>query len=139
MKHIALLCLLYLSVDIAELCKWHSYGQTRSFGLVLFAKKAFYVHKDSPEAKNRMKNGQKKTSKSVFLLAPPASWLSLNPNELAHNLFIYFHIYWQYAISFSLTWFFLSTEFACFVAREILSQVINSIPWVRCASGNVFF
>ena len=32
----------------------------------------------------------------------------------------------------------LSTEFACFGPGEI-TQFIETIPWVRCASGNVFF
>ena len=32
----------------------------------------------------------------------------------------------------------LKTEFALFLAGEI-TQVLESIPWVRCASGNVFF
>ena len=75
MEQIALLSLLHLSVDIAgsgnplyvaELCKWHSYGQTRSFGLVLFAKKACYIQKDGPEAKIRRKNWQKPSKKGVF-------------------------------------------------------------------------
>ena len=32
----------------------------------------------------------------------------------------------------------LSTEFGCFVSGKV-AQVIETIPWVRCASGNVFF
>ena len=68
---------------MAELCKWPFYGQRRSFGPVLFAKKAFYIHKDSPEAKNTKKNEQKPSKKGVFP-APPTSWLSFSQNELAH-------------------------------------------------------
>ena len=36
----------------------------------------------------------------------------------------------------SFIWIFLSTELAGFVAGEII-QVIETIPWVFCASGNV--
>ena len=38
----------------------------------------------------------------------------------------------------SLTWIFFSTEFAFILAGEI-TQVIESIHWVRCASGNFYF
>ena len=36
-----------------------------------------------------------------------------------------------------LTWIFLATEFASFVAGKIY-QVIEANAWVRCASGNVY-
>ena len=54
--------------------------------------------------------------------------------------------FWTKAVSASLwsklepieCWIFLSTEFASFVAGEIIQVICRSNAWVRCASGNVF-
>ena len=53
------------------------------FWIGSFCKKAFYIQKDGPEAKNRRKNGQKPSNKGVFFPAPPTSWMSLAETGLA--------------------------------------------------------
>ena len=84
-QQIALLCLLYLTVDIAgsgdplyvaELCKWHFYGQTRSIGLVLFAKIVFFMHEEDQDQLNREK-GMEQPQKEQFFLRPLCYFLSL--------------------------------------------------------------
>ena len=87
-QQIALLCLLYLSIDIAEsgdplyvaeLCKWHSYGQTRSIGLVLFAKIVFYMHEEDHDQLNREKGMEQPQKEQFFsgLFAIFSVWLEM--------------------------------------------------------------
>ena len=50
---------------MVELCKWYSYGQTRSIGLVLFAKIVFYMHEEDHDQLNREK-GMEQPQKEQF-------------------------------------------------------------------------
>ena len=61
---------------VAELCKWYSYGQTRSIGLVLFAKIVFYMHEEDHDQLNREK-GMEQPQKEQFFLRPLCYFLSL--------------------------------------------------------------
>ena len=62
---------------VAQLCKWHSYGQTRSFGLVLFAKKHFIYRKTAQKQKTGGKMSKNLPKNFFFQPLLPAGWVWL--------------------------------------------------------------
>ena len=77
MMQITLLCLFYLSVDVAgsgnplqaaDFCNWRSYGYNRSNGPILFAESVILIHFVHETAKNRAKKRLKPSKKDVFSL-----------------------------------------------------------------------